>query len=48
MVDGKAIKGYPPIGVGLGAAGDELRFSWCLNCGQIQGEWPVYPEEEEG
>lgn len=44
---GCIIEGYPPIGVGLGVAGDDIRFTWCLDCGQIQGEWPVYPEEED-
>ena len=47
-MDGKTTEGYPPVGFGLDAPGDELRFSWCLDCGQIQGEWPVYPEEDEG
>ena len=45
-IDGKAIEGYPPAGVGLGATGDDIRFAWCLDCGQIQGEWPAFPEEE--
>ena len=44
---GHTIVGYPPAGVGLGAAGDDIRFAWCLDCGQIQGEWPVFPEEED-
>lgn len=37
--------GYAPRGVGLkNSYGDYVEFSYCLNCGQIQGEFPV-PEE---
>lgn len=32
--------GYLPYDLGIGG-GDEARFDFCLNCGQIQGTWPV-------
>lgn len=43
---GKEQSGYvPPHNlIGLrekGASSDYLNFSWCLVCGQIQGEWPT-------
>lgn len=31
---------YPPEDVGIGG-GDYVEFSYCLNCGQIQGDFPV-------
>lgn len=44
--------GYVPYDFGIGG-GDYIRFWWCLNCGQIQGEWPIplehiemFPNEE--
>lgn len=36
---GKEFNGYVPDNVGIGG-GDYIEFSWCLECGQIQGEWP--------
>ena len=36
--------GYVIDGMGIGS-GDYVEFNWCLNCGQIQGPWPV-PESE--
>lgn len=43
---GKEQWGYVPPHdlIGLregGASSDYVNFSWCLVCGQIQGEWPV-------
>ncbi len=32
--------GYVPDGVGIGG-GDYVEFTYCLNCGQIQGTFPV-------
>jgi hypothetical protein len=32
--------GYMPAGLGIGE-GDYVEFEWCLECGQIQGEFPV-------
>jgi hypothetical protein len=34
----------PPFGVGIGG-GDYLRFDYCLDCGQIQGRFPI-PQEK--
>jgi hypothetical protein len=34
--------GYMPDDVDLGG-GDYVRFTVCLNCGQVQGEWPLPP-----
>ncbi len=31
---------YVPQGVGIGG-GDYIEFSWCLDCGQIQGKFPL-------
>jgi len=32
--------GYVPYGVGIGG-GDYLEFNYCLDCGRIQGDFPV-------
>lgn len=36
--------GYVPRDMGIGG-GDYVDFSYCLDCGQIQGKWPL-PETE--
>lgn len=33
--------GYVPKGIGLGDNGDYVRFSYCPNCGQMGGAWPL-------
>lgn len=33
--------GYPPRDLGLG--GGDLHFAYCLDCGQIQGTFPLSP-----
>ena len=35
--------GYSPedMGITSGDYGDYLDFAYCLNCGQIQGRWPL-------
>ena len=38
--------GYLPSDMGIGG-GDYVEFKWCLDCGQIQGKWPVKPTELE-
>lgn len=38
--------GYVPSNLGIGG-GDYIEFSWCLDCGNIAGEWPVPPHELE-
>lgn len=42
-------EGYVPRDMGIGG-GDYIKFSWCLNCGQIQGlgKFPVGRTELEG
>jgi len=46
-IEGKKFVGsYVPKGVGVGS-GDYIRFTWCLDCGQIQGKWPVYPDLDD-
>jgi hypothetical protein len=37
--------GYVPSGMNIGG-GDYLRFSLCLDCGQLQGEFPVTPDTD--
>jgi len=40
-VDGKIINdGYVPGGMNIGG-GDYLHFEYCLDCGRIQGNFPV-------
>lgn len=36
MIEGEGV----PNDVGIGG-GDYIRFTYCLNCGQIQGNFPV-------
>jgi hypothetical protein len=38
--------GYVPSDIGLGG-GDYLRFAYCLECGQIQGDFPLPKTEIE-
>lgn len=37
---------YVPNDMGIGG-GDYVNFSWCLDCGQIQGEFPMVKTELE-
>lgn len=39
-VMGKKFDGYVPHDLGVGG-GDYVGFSWCLECGQIQGPFPL-------
>jgi hypothetical protein len=40
--------GYVPPAIGIGG-GDDLDFQYCLDCGQIQGRFPIPPTAiEEG
>ena len=32
--------GYVPDNIGIGG-NDDVAFDWCIDCGQIQGEFPV-------
>jgi hypothetical protein len=38
--DGYEHDGYVMQGVGIGG-GDYIEFAYCLDCGQMQGEFPV-------
>lgn len=38
--------GYVPRDMGIGG-GDYLVFSYCLDCGQMQGAWPADRTEME-
>jgi hypothetical protein len=39
---GKDYEGYVPRCIGIGDNyGDYVEFDYCLECGQIQGTWPV-------
>ena len=38
--DGLEKDGYVPTDVGIGG-GDYVEFDYCLNCGQIQGKFPI-------
>ena len=35
-------EGYVPRDLGIGG-GDEIEMKYCLNCGQIQGSFPLLP-----
>lgn len=37
----KEWNGYVPSGIGLGNDEDYIEFDYCLNCGQMQGKFPV-------
>lgn len=37
---------YVPTDMGIGG-GDYIRFNYCLDCGHIQGEWPLPTTELE-
>lgn len=45
-VGDKEHDGYVPGDMGIGS-GDYLDFDFCLDCGQMQGEFPVPPTELE-
>jgi hypothetical protein len=44
---GRHRSGYLPRDLGIG--GEDVRFAYCLDCGQIQGRFPLPPTGmEEG
>lgn len=45
-IEGKEFDGYVPDDIGIGG-GDYIEMTWCLDCGQIQGKWPVYHQDED-
>jgi hypothetical protein len=38
--------GYVPDDIGIGG-GDYVKFSWCLDCGAVQGKFPLKQTEME-
>jgi len=44
---GKSMHGAVPVGIGLEDEnyGDYMEFTYCLDCGQIQGDFPI-PEDQ--
>lgn len=44
----KEQEGYVPLDMGISPKYcDNIAFSWCLDCGQIQGKFPLEPCEIE-
>jgi hypothetical protein len=43
---GRHLHGYVPRDLGIGG-GDAVHFDYCLDCGQIQGEFPLPVAEME-
>ena len=43
---GKHRSGYVPRDLGVGG-GDDVHFIYCLDCGQIQGTFPLPPTGSE-
>ncbi len=39
---GRRTHGYVPRDLGIGG-GDDVHFLYCLDCGQIQGKFPLLP-----
>ena len=44
----KEIDGYVPLGIGINedGAGDDVQLTYCLECGQIHGIFPISVEAE--
>lgn len=40
-INGIEHDGYVPSGVGLGDDGDYVEIGYCLDCGQMEGTWPL-------
>ena len=38
--DGSEEDGYVPEDIGIGG-GDYIKFSYCADCGKVQGDFPV-------
>ena len=43
---GRQHHGYVPRDLGIGG-GDDVQFDYCLDCGQLQGTFPLPPTESE-
>ena len=37
-IKGRSDTGYPDLGIDCG---DDIQFRYCLDCGQVQGKFPV-------
>lgn len=46
LIKGRQHDGYVPSDMGVGG-GDYLKFELCLNCGQVQGQFPLPISELE-
>lgn len=46
QVGSESKDGYLPGDLGLGG-GDDLTMELCLDCGRVQGQWPLPPCELE-
>lgn len=38
---GEEYNAYVPQDIGIGDGGDDIEFSYCLDCGQIQNKFPI-------
>lgn len=47
-IQGHSYDGYVPDDIGIGKYGDYVRLTYCLDCGQIQGRFPLPPTQCEG
>lgn len=45
-VNGRETSGYVPKDLGIGG-GDYMEFNLCLDCGQVQGKFPLPPTSME-
>ncbi len=43
---GRHLHDYVPRDLGIGG-GDDVQFAYCLDCGQIQGKFPLPPTQME-
>jgi hypothetical protein len=46
-INGKEGDGYVPDDIGIGG-GDYITFTYCLDCGKIQGDFPISQEAVNG
>jgi hypothetical protein len=46
LSNGEKSSGYVPANMGIGYS-DGIEFEYCLDCGRIQGDFPVFPSIEE-
>jgi len=46
FADGEEHSGYYPENIPLGC-GDDMSFIFCLDCGQIQGNWPYVEDSDD-